>query len=257
MTGQDKKKIDIMIEGGKVLGKILQELMDFSEPGVLLNDIEALAQKRIKEAGMKPSFSTVANYKWATCLCVNEVIVHGIPNAYELREDDVLTVDIGLINSTYHLDTAWSKVMHKGSGKTDPDVQKFLDTGKLALEQAIREVKPGNRVGHISQTIQKIVEGSGYGIVKPLVGHGIGTTLHEPPQIPGYLRGNVEKTPLLVPGMTIAVEVIYSMGKPAVTYLEDGWSIATQDGSLSAVFEQSLAITDEGCIVLTPKPNVI
>ena len=245
-----------MEEGGKVLGAVLQELLDFTKPGVTLLEIEALAQKRIKEAGMKPSFSTVADYKWATCLCVNDVIVHGIPSAYALQEDDVLTIDIGLINKTYHSDTAWTKVMHEGNGTTDPDVRKFLDVGERALADAIAEAKPGNRVGHISQTIQKIVEGAGYGIVKPLVGHGIGTTLYEHPQIPGYLRGSVDKTPLLVPGMTIAVEVIYSMGNPSVEYLEDGWSIATRDQSLSAVFEQSLAITENGPLILTPKPTL-
>lgn len=256
MNNYDTKKIEAMIEGGKALGTVLQELMDVSKPGITLLDIENLAQKRIKEAGMKPSFSTVADYKWATCLCVNDVIVHGIPTAYELVEDDVLTVDIGLINKTFHLDTAWTKVMHKGKEETDPDVQKYLQNGITALEKAIEQAKPGNRVGHISKTIQTIVEGAGYGIVKPLVGHGIGTTLHEAPQIPGYLRGSLERTPLLTPGMTIAIEIIYTMGKPAVEYLEDGWSIATEDGSLSAVFEQSVAITEKGPVILTPKPTV-
>lgn len=256
MTTKDTQKIAAMAEGGKALGAILQELLAMSKPGVTLLEIETLAQKRIKEAGMKPSFSTVADYKWATCLCVNDVIVHGIPNEYALQEDDVLTIDIGLINKTYHSDTAWTKVMHEGNGGTDPDVQKFLDVGEAALAEAIAQAKPGNRVGHISQTIQKKVEGAGYGIVKPLVGHGIGTTLHEYPQIPGYLRGSVDKTPLLVPGMTIAVEIIYTMGSPAVEYLEDGWSIATRDRSISAVFEQSLAITENGPMILTPKPTV-
>lgn len=245
-----------MQEGGKVLGAVLEELLQTTQPGTTLLEIEALAQKRIKEAGMKPSFSTVADYKWATCLCVNDVIVHGIPTEYALREGDLLTIDIGLINKGYHSDTAWSKVVANPGYSVSGEVQKFLDTGKAALKEAIAQARDGNRVGHISTTLQRIVEGSGYGIVKPLVGHGIGKTLHEEPQIPGFLRGAIDKTPLLRKGMTIAVEVIYAMGNPTVYYHEDGWSIATRDHSLSAVFEQSVAITDAEPLILTP-PHIV
>jgi methionyl aminopeptidase len=240
-------KIAAMREGGRVLGTILQELLGFSRPGTSLLDIEALAQKRIVQAGMKPSFSTVANYQWATCLCVNEVIVHGIPTGYRLKEGDLLTIDIGLINRGFHVDTAWTKVV---GGKDDT----FLEVGQEALKKAIDQAKAGNRVGHISKAIQEIIEGAGYGVVKTLVGHGVGKTLHEPPQIPGFVRGSIEKTPRLTVGMTIAIEVIYAMGSPAITYYDDGWSIATRDHSLSAVFEQTIAVTDSKPLILTPAP---
>lgn len=254
---QTEYKIEAMREGGKVLSATLTELLAFAQPGVTLLSIEALAQKRIKEAGMKPSFSTVADYKWATCLCVNDVIVHGIPTPYELQEGDVLTIDVGLINKKYHTDTAWTKVIGSiEDAAHSKEVEKFLAVGKDALEKAIDQAKAGNRVGHISQTIQNIVEGAGYGIAKSLVGHGVGTTLHEPPQIPGYLKGNIEKTPLLERGMTIAIEVIYTMGNPTMYYHEDGWSIATRDHSLAAVFEQTLAVTDLAADILTPIPIV-
>jgi len=258
MNQQDTNKIEAMKEGGKVLGAILQELLDKTVPGITLLEIEALTQLRIKEAGMKPSFSTVADYKWATCLCVNDVIVHGIPSSYVVAEGDLLTIDVGLIHKQYHTDTAWSKIVKaKGSSYTTSDaVQKFLDVGEHALQMAIKQAKAGNRVGHISKTIQDIVEGSGYGIVKPLVGHGVGKTLHEEPQIPGFLRGPIEKTPLLTDGMTIAIEVIYSMGNPTVYYHEDGWSIGTRDHSLSAVFEQTIAISKDSPIIITP-PHVV
>ena len=252
---QTEDKIEAMREGGKVLSETLRELLDLVEPGVTLLSIEALAQKRIKEAGMVPSFSTVADYKWATCLCVNEVIVHGIPTPYILKEGDVLTIDVGLINKKYHSDTAWTKMVGK-TQKTEQSeqIEKFLVVGQEALEKAIDQARAGNRVGHISQTIQEIVEGAGYGIAKSLVGHGIGTTLHELPQIPGFLKGNIEKTPLLERGMTIAIEVIYTMGNPTMYYHEDGWSIATRDHSIAAVFEQSLAVTDGTPEILTPIP---
>ncbi len=252
MTATDTEKIAAMRQGGVALSAVLSELLTFAKPGRTLLEIEELAMKRIFDTGMKPSFPSVADYKWATCLCVNDVIVHGIPNGYALLEDDVLTIDIGLINRGWHSDTAWTKVMHANNGITDPDVETFLETGKRALNLAIAQAQPGNRVGHISRAIQDTVRGAGYGIVKQLVGHGLGKTLHEPPQIPGYLRGSAEKTPELVPGMTIAIEVIYSMGSPDIAYLEDGWSIATRDRSLSAVFEQSIAITGTGPEILTP-----
>lgn len=257
MTQQIDHKIEAMREGGKVLSATLAELLEFAQPGVTLLSVEALAQKRIKEAGMKPSFSTVADYKWATCLCVNDVIVHGIPTQYELKDGDVLTIDVGLINKKYHTDTAWTKVIGSIEDATrSKQVEQFLAVGKDALKKATGQAIAGNRVGHISQIIQEVVEGAGYGIAKSLVGHGVGTTLHEPPQIPGYLKGNIEKTPLLEKGMTIAIEVIYTMGNPTMYYHEDGWSIATRDHSLAAVFEQTLAVTDSAPDILTPVPVV-
>lgn len=246
------QKITAMREGGAVLGAILDELLDIAAPGIALLELEQIAQKRIKAAGMKPSFSTVADYQWATCLCVNDVIVHGIPTNYVLTEGDLLTIDIGLINRGYHTDTAWSKVIGGPGYRVKPDVEKFLATGKEALQKAIGEARHGNHVGHISKMLQTIVEGAGYGIVRPLVGHGVGKTLHEEPQIPGFLKGAIEKTPKLISGMTVAIEVIYTMGNPTVYYHEDGWSIATRDHSLSAVFEQTIAITEKEPIILTP-----
>ncbi len=247
-------KIRAMEEGGIVLSSILNELLAIAVPGISLLEIEALAQRRIKEAGMKPSFSTVADYKWATCLCVNDVIVHGIPTAYEVKEGDVLTIDIGLIHKTYHSDTAWTKVIRApGSNYRIPkDVETFLSVGQIALKKALHEARNGNHVGHISKAIQDIVEGSGYGIAKSLVGHGIGTTLHEPPQIPGFLKGSVEKTSLLTSGTTVAIEVIYTKGNSTLCCLNDGWSIATKDHSLTAVFEASIAVTDGEPFILTP-----
>lgn len=251
-------KIAAMQEGGTVLGATLQELLDLAAPGVTLLELEALAQKRIKEAGMKPSFSTVADYKWATCLCVNDVIVHGIPTTYILKEGDLLTIDIGLINKSYHTDTAWTKVIRAPGSRyqTPNDVQAFLDVGQEALVKSIAVARDGNRVGHISKTTQDIVEGAGYGIAKSLVGHGVGKTLHEPPQIPGYLKGPIGKTPPLTEGMTIAIEIIYTMGSPTMRYHEDGWSIATKDHSLSAVFEQTIAVTTSAPLIITPAPIV-
>ncbi len=251
-------KIAAMREGGAVLGAILQELLDYSQPGITLLEVEALAQKRIKEAGMKPSFSTVGDYKWATCLCVNDVIVHGIPTSYTLSEGDLFTIDVGLINKGYHTDTAWTKIIRSSGSeyRVSREIQKFLEVGQEALKKAINQATSGNRVGHISHAIQETVEGSGYGIAKSLVGHGVGKVLHEPPQIPGFLKGKIEKTPPLTAGMTIAIEVIYTLGSPIMSYDDDGWSIRTRDHSLSAVFEQTLAVSDSEPVIITPAPRV-
>ena len=242
----------IMAEGGAKLGAILQKLLDKAQPGVSLMDIETLADELIRQAGGEASFKTVKGYKWATCLCVNDVVVHGIPTDYVLKDGDVLTIDVGILYKGFHTDTAWTKEVESQKSKVESEIQEFLRAGEDALWKAIDQARVGNRIGHISQEIQKIVEGAGFGIVKTLVGHGVGRELHEAPQIPGFLKGPIEATPELVKGMTIAVEVIYAVGTGAVVYSnDDGWSIASRDGSLAAVFEHTIVITDGQPQVLT------
>lgn len=248
ITPKTPEEIAIMAEGGAKLGAILQKLLDKAQPGVMLMDIEMLADQLIRQEGGEASFKTVKGYKWATCLCVNDVVVHGIPTEYVLKDGDFLTIDVGMLYKGFHTDTAWTKCI----GSQNEETRKFFETGEDALWKAIAQARVGNRIGHISQTIQKIVEGAGYGIVKTLVGHGVGRELHEAPQIPGFLKGPIEATPEIVKDMTIAVEVIYAMGSGAVLYSnDDGWSIGMRDGSLASVFEHSLAITAHDPLVLT------
>ncbi len=238
--------ISLMKEGGAKLGGILQKLLDKAQPGVALLEIDALADQLIRQAGGEASFKTVRGYQWATCLCVNDVVVHGIPTKYQLKEGDLLTIDVGLLYKGFHTDTAWTKEIKS------KDKEKFLRVGEEALWQAIKQARAGNRVGHISQVIQRVIEGASYGIVRSLVGHGVGHELHEAPQVPGFLKGPIDSTPELAAGQTIAIEVIYAMGSGAVVYpKDDGWSIATRDGSPTAVFEHTIAVTDEEPEVLT------
>ena len=246
------EQIKDMREGGRRLGNILQELLDFSEPGVVLTDIEKKAVALIDKNGATGSFSTVPGYHWVTCLCVNEVVVHGIPSEYILKDGDVLTIDIGLIYKGFHTDTAGTKII--GNGQS-PEKKKFLATGKLALERGIKAATIGNRIGNISSVVQETIEGAGYSIVKSLVGHGVGRELHEEPQVPNYLRGAIGNTLPLREGMTIAIEPIYAMGRGEIVYEnDDGWTLATRDRSLTSVFEHSIAITANGPVVLT-KPG--
>lgn len=245
------EEIAVMREGGQKLGVILQDLLLFARLGTSLIDIDRRADRLIQETGGAASFKTVKNYQWATCLCVNDVVVHGLPTEYKLRGDDALTIDVGMFYKGFHTDTAWTKIIQNSEKNT-----KFLQVGEDALWKAIAEARIGNRVSHISGAIQQTIEGAGYGIVRTLVGHGVGRELHEAPQIPGFLKSPVEASPELVPGMTIAIEVIYAMGKGAVSYANnDGWSIATKDRSLSAVFEHTVAITPSGPLILTEPEN--
>jgi len=267
-----KKEIQIMHEGGRKLSSTLGQLLQLSKPGVNLLEIEKKAVQLLKAAGGEPGFARVPHYHWATCLNVNEEIVHGVPKDYVLKPGDVLNIDIGLYYKGFNTDM--STTLRVESQKSTPglkqspcfkpgssdflepgaeNIDKFLKAGKKALEEATKQAKPGNRVGHISQKIQEIIEGNGYGCARNLTGHGIGRKLHEPPAIPCFLKEPIEQTPLLKTGMTIAIEVIYTLGEPdLVVSPKDKWTIRTKDGKLSAVFEQTINITKNKPLILTP-----
>lgn len=246
------EELEIMRAGGKKLGIILDTLLQAAQPGVVLTELEQIAQDLIKHSGGTPSFMTVEDYRWATCLCVNESVVHGIPTAYALKEGDVLTIDIGILYQGLHTDTAWTKIITDDKAPVDPEKVRLLEIGKVALAKSLQRAKHGNRIGHISEIIQQTVEGAGFSIIKSLVGHGVGYELHEDPQIPGYVRGSIANTPKLERGMTIAVEIIYAAGNGAIVYENnDGWTLSTKDRSLSSVFEHTIAITDGEPEILT------
>jgi methionyl aminopeptidase len=241
--------------GGNKIGRILQELLKLSVPGTRLLDLEEHAQQRIREEGGEPSFSTVGDYQWATCLCVNDVVVHGIPSEYRLQSGDVFTIDIGMIYEGLHTDTAWSLIVGSKQDKTERK-EKFLTVGADTLWKAIAVAKSGNRIGNISEVIQHEIEGAGYSVIKDLTGHGVGRKLHEEPMIPEYVRGDIARTPLLVAGMTLAIEVIYAEGKGTIEYVgDDGWALASRDRSMTATFEHTIVIGEAESTVLT-KPEI-
>ena len=250
-----QEEIEVMAKGGKILSDVLREVLKHVKPGVSGLKLDLLAEKLIVQKGGEPGFKKVKNYKHALCVCVNDVVVHGIPTDYKFKEGDLVTIDCGVYYKGFHTDSAHTvRVQRSGAGKVQnsDEVDRFLETGKKALEKAIKVARVGNRIGHISKTIQDVVEGAGYSVVRSLIGHGVGRNLHEEPEIPGFLEGPIEETPLLKKGMTIAIEVIYNRGKPDVVYANsDGWTIKTKDGSLSGVFERTVAITEKGSVVLT------
>lgn len=251
-TPEEIKQMKI---GGKILSDVLYEVVKAAKPGVTEIELDAMAERMIRERGGEPGFKRVPGYKNTICACTNEVIVHGIPRKYALQDGDVICIDCGVYYGGFHTDMAETvKVGSLKDRAEDEAVDKFLEVGKRALNEAVKVAVVGNRIGHISQTIQRIVEEeNGYGVLRTLIGHGVGHELHEEPEVPGILFGKIEKTPLLQEGMTIAIEVIYNMGSPDAVYEgSDDWTIITADGSLSSVFERSVLITKNGPELLTP-----
>lgn len=246
------EEVEIMAEGGKILAGILSCLEKKAQPEATTLELDQEAEKEILAAGGEPSFKMVPNYTFSSCLCVNEVVVHGLPTDYKLKRGDLLGIDVGLFYKGFHTDMAWTIIVgNQESEVRDQEKKKFLQVGEVALKKAIEVAREGNHIGNISQAIQEAIEEGGYSVVRSLVGHGVGRKLHEDPQIPGFLTQAVEKTPLLRRGMTLAIEVIYNMGTSRVVYRDDDWTIATYDGSLSALFEKTIAVAKEEPIVLT------
>ena len=251
---KNKEEIKIMVASGHILAEVLTEVLKCVKPGISELELDSLAEKLIIEKGGEPGFKKVPGYKHAICVSTNDVVVHGVPSEYRLKEGDIIGIDCGVYYKGFHSDMSETiRVKSENSKvKTNDLIDKFLQTGKKALEEGIKAAKLGNHVGDISKTIQDIVEGNGYSVVRSLVGHGVGRDLHEEPEVPGYLMGSINKTPILKEGMVMAVEVIYNMGKSEVVQEDaDGWSIKTEDKSLSGVFERTLAIIKNGPLVLT------
>ena len=250
------EQIKAMSECGKILSETLWAVCAAAKPGVTELELDALAEKLIRERGGEPGFKKVPGYHHTLCICTNDVVVHGIPRPYRLKDGDVVDFDGGVFYKGFHTDMCETVRVGAAKPKNEEEeaIDLFLATGKRALEEAIKVAKGGNRIGHIAKTIQDIVEKEGgYSVVRNLIGHGVGRELHEEPEVPGYLDRPIEKTILLKPGMTIAIEVIYNMGKSGVVYSgTDDWTIVSKDGSLSAVFERSVAITTGQPIVLAP-----
>lgn len=242
-------EIKIMQHGGHILATVLGEVMDAIKPGATEIELDQLAERRIREMGGEPGFMKVEGYRHTICMSTNDVVVHGIPTEYAFKPGDIVGVDCGVFYKGLHTDMSDSRIV---AGKDDKALATFLAVGKTALDSAIEQAVIGNHVGHISKTIQDIVEKeAGYSIVRSLIGHGVGKELHEEPEVPGYLHGKIEKTPKLREGMTIAVEVIYNMGTPEVVLGRDHWTIRTADGKMAGLYERTIAITKAGPLMLT------
>lgn len=236
-------EIQIMREGGKISAAALKAVLDAVKVGVSLYELDQIAEKTILSLGAQPSFKRVDDYRYTTCLNINEGIVHGIPTDYRLQKGDVLSVDLGAYYKGFNTDLSWTTEVESNRE------QKFLETGFRALEKAIFECVAGNRLGNVSNAIQQTVEREGYSVSDELVGHGVGKELHEDPYVPGY--GKKGSGLVLEEGMTLAIEVIYQKGEPDLVLDDDGWTLKTADGSLSGLFEHTVLVSKNRPEVLT------
>jgi len=243
------QEIGIMSEGGKKLKTVVENLLPLIKVGITTKEIDEKAEDLIKEQGGESSFKTVPGYLFSTCTPINEQIVHTKPANRVLKKGDLLTLDIGMLYRGFHTDYAITKIV--GGQSKDKTVDKFLRVGEETLYQAIKKAKIGNRLGHISEVIEKGIVGHKYLIIKELTGHGIGKKLHEDPFIFGFVDQPIGKSLLIKKGLVIAIEIIYAMGTSKMIYEEDNWSIITADRSLSACFEHTVAVTGHGPVILT------
>lgn len=248
---RSENEIKIMREGGKIVANALFLISEKISPGVCGEELEKIADAEIRKCGATSSFK---NYKMhkngvpfpsSICLSINDEIVHGFPGGKVLKEGDIVGVDLGIKYEGFHTDSA----ITVGVGKVSDLAQKLMDVTRESLQRAIAEVGPRNRIGDIGCAIQSHVEKNGFSVVRDLVGHGVGRSIHEPPEVPNYgERGEGMK---LCPGMTFAIEPMVNVGKYHIKVDNDQWTIRTADGTLSAHFEHSIAVTRSGCIILT------
>lgn len=241
------EEIEIMKEGGAILGRVKAKCREAVKDGATAADVEKVACDVIEAEGAEASFKKVEDYSWATCINVNEGIVHGIPTKdLVFKAGDLVSVDVGVYYKGFHTDASFSVVLGD-----DPKLVKFLKVGEEALKNAIEAAQPGNRVFDISLAIEDTITSSGYRPVTLLTGHGVGRELHEEPMIHCFVRGSRAGSPELKAGMVIAIEVMYVMGKPDLITAADGWTISTRDGKISGLLEETVAITEHGPLVLT------
>lgn len=242
-------ELELMRKSGRVSARALKAVLKAVKPGVSLLELEEIAKREILKLGASPGFMTVKGYSWATCLTLNHEVVHGIPRPIKLKEGDLFSVDIGAVLNGWHTDAAWSILVGHESGDTSQEKKKFLKAGEEAMWQGIAQARSGSKIGDIGASMQKVVEGAGYSVVRSLVGHGIGRKLHEDPEVPGF--GKSGRGLPLKKGMTIAIEAIYNQGGHEVVLEKDGWTISTKDGSWGGLFEMTVIVGDEEAEILT------
>jgi methionyl aminopeptidase len=240
------EQIDKMAAAGDVLVRTMALLESKIRPGVTTKDLDQAAEKFIRSQGGEPAFKGYKGFPGSICASPNSMVVHGIPGKYKLGRGDILSVDIGVILDGWVADAARTFPV----GPVTPLARKLLSTTEASLHAAVEQVRPGNRLGDVSHAVQAVVEAEGLSIVRSLVGHGIGRSMHEDPQVPNY--GRPDSGIVLEEGMVFAIEPMVTAGRHAVRVAEDHWAIYSQDGSLAAHFEFTVAVTADGPRILTP-----
>ena len=240
-------ELDKMRASGRIVRQVLDTVRAMVKPGVATMDLERAAEKKIKELGAKPAFKGYYDYPCVLCTSVNQEIVHGIPSPKRMLKDgDIVSIDCGVVLDGYYGDAAITVPVGE---KLAPEVQKLLEVTEASLYRGIAAAQIGNTVGDVGAAVQELVEANGFSVVREFVGHGIGTRLHEDPQVPNYgTRGHGAR---LREGMVIAIEPMVNAGTPGARVLDDKWTAVTEDGSFSAHFEHCVAVTENGPVILT------
>lgn len=240
------EQIDKMAAAGDILVRCLKMLRKSARPGVTTLDLDLAAERFIRSQGAEAAFKGYNGFPGSICASPNSMVVHGIPDSYELKRGDVLSIDVGVIKDGWVSDAAMTVPI----GAVSPEARKLLDVTRAALFAAVEQMRPGHHLGDVSAAIQRTVEIEGLSIIRTLVGHGIGRDMHEEPQVPNF--GEAGRGPELEEGTVLAIEPMVNAGGPLVRMGDDGWAVFSQDGSLAAHFEFTVAVTADGPRILTP-----
>jgi len=244
-----EEELALMRKAGQIVALTLHRLSEAARPGVTTGELDQLAEAVIRGFGAIPSFYGLYGYPANICASINDEVVHGIPGDAVLKEGDIVSFDVGATVDGLIADAATTV----GVGRITKDAQDLIDTTREALQQGIRQARPGNRIADISAAVQSHAEKHGYYVVRKLVGHGVGRDMHEPPHIPNFIDSRQKESPELKPGMTLAIEPMVNQGDWRVIQDDDGWTYRTGDGSLSAHFEHTIAVVADGCEILTQR----
>ena len=242
---KSKREIELLKQAGHIVYLTHQFLAPYIKPGIKTMDLEVKAEKFIRDHDATPSFKGYDGFPYTLCISINDEIVHGFPSDRVLQDGDIISIDIGACYKGYHGDSAWTYTV----GEVSDDAKYLLEHTEKALYEGIKQAKVGNRIGDISYAVEKYATEHNLGVVKELVGHGVGTSVHESPDVPNY--GTKGTGPKIRDGMVIAIEPMLTLGSPDIYVEDNDWTVKTEDSSLSAHFEHTIAITNEGVIILT------
>jgi methionyl aminopeptidase len=238
-------EIDLMRKSSRIVAETLERLAQLIEPGLTTLELDRFAESYIARRGGKPAFKGYRGYPYTLCASVNEQVVHAFPSTRRLKEGDIVSLDLGVVVDGYYGDAAITVPV----GKVSEEARRLIAVTQKALMRATAAARPGNHLSDVSHAVQSAVEAQGFSVVRLFVGHGIGRSLHEEPQIPNF--GPPAQGPVLKPGLVLAIEPMANVGRPDVMILDDRWTAVTCDGSLSAHFEHTVALTEDGAEVLT------
>lgn len=240
-----RHEIDLMARAGVALSSVIEELKQACHAGMRTEELDELADRRIREQGARPGFLGYNGFPKSICISINDEAVHGIPGRRRIRDGDLVSLDMGLVLNGFWADMGCTVMV----GKVAPEARRLVQVTDRCLELAIEQARPGNRLGDISAAVQAHAEANGFGVIRQFVGHGIGRAMHEDPQVPNF--GRPDTGPELKVGMTLAIEPMINQGSHEVYIKPDGWTVCTVDGKLSSYVEHTVAITTEGPLVLT------